>query len=552
MNRAERRRQKKRGKKSLPSQGAKPGRAGEALQQGIAFHEIGQFENALRCYATVLELKPDDTDALCNIGLVLLHKGQFDRAATFFKKASAIKPKLAQPHNHLGCCLVQQKRIEEAVSAFQKAIATDPGYLDAVNNLGNAYKKLKMIDKAIECYDKAIAINPHLVAAHVNLGNSLKDDGRLDAAIASFEKAIAIKPDYAEAHNNLGKTFQDLGQLDQAEAALEKARALDPDNIRIKYNLGIVHLAQGRIEEGWEAYELRLKFNTDEHGNFPYPRWQGEPLEDKSVLIYAEQGLGDEISFSLLFPRLAALAKHCVVLCEPRLETLFKRSFPAMEVIGVHKDEYADLSQRLPPIDFQVAAGSLAKFLMPRLDGLQPSLKTDPKRVAHWRQRLATVAKGPTVGISWSSDIGTTFRTMQHSRLEQWQSILKTPGVTFVNLFYGDATAEIQNARQAFNADIVDFGGSEIDIKNDLDDLFALMSALDMIITTPSTTATMSSNLGAKTIYFFTQKLVWRTLGSGNGIAWFMEAEPLFFAGVGDFAAAAEKAGKMVAELVKK
>ena len=135
-----------------------------------------------------------------------------------------------------------------------------------------------------------------------------------------------------------------------------------------------------------------------------------------------------------------------------------------------------------------------------------------------------------------------------HTTLDQWRPILTVPGVTFVNLYYGGGAEEIAAAKEAFNADIADFGGVELDLRDDLDDLYALMTALDMIVTSPSAVANMSCSLGEKCHYFYNTRSLWRTLGR-DAIPWFMDANPLFFAENSEFPQATAKAGVKVEEL---
>jgi Flp pilus assembly protein TadD len=585
MNRAERRRQKKLSHKHTPSKALEKtgvATAQEALQRGVEFHQLRRLDEAIHWYRKSLELQPDNSTVLNNLGIALKAQGQLDAAITSYQQAISVRPNYVQAHSNLGNALKDQGnldaavscyrqaislkpgyaqaysnlgnllqsqgRLDEAVSILQKAIVLKPNYAQAHNNLGLSLKKQGRLDEAVSILQKAIALKPNYAQAHNNLGNALNEQGKFSAALASYRQAIAIKPGYANAHYNLGSLLTNQGKFEKAQKALHRAISLDPGLMEARHNMGFVNLSLGKFDAGWKEYELRLLSKPDQHNFFSFPRWHGEPLDEKTVLVYAEQGVGDEITFSLLFPEFAALTKRCIVLCDPRLESLFLRSFPGIEVMGVARDQYPTIHQRLPPIDYQVAAGSLAKFIRPGLDGLKTHLLANPERIAYWRQRFAALGPEPKIGISWSTSDQSGLRMSSHPRLEHWGPILTVPGVTFINLFYGNATEDIEAARGSFKANIIDLGGKEIDLRDDLDELYAMMSALDLVVTTPSTVATLSCNLGSKSYYFYSLISLWRTLGA-DSIPWFMDAEPLFFAHLDEFASVAKKVGEKIRTL---
>jgi hypothetical protein len=298
------------------------------------------------------------------------------------------------------------------------------------------------------------------------------------------------------------------------------------------------------------GFELRILSCPEEHNAFSYPRWNGEPVDDKTVLVYAEQGVGDEINCSLLFTEFSKMTKRCIVLCDPRLETLFKRSFANIEIMGVPRQNYPVIKQQLPPIDYQVAIGSLAKFIRPTLEGVKPSLVADPNRVEFWRDKLDSIGEEPKIGISWSTGLQNPLRMLTQAKLDQWGPILSVPGVTFVNLFHGNRKEEIDMATSSFDANIIDFGGNGIDLRDDIDDLYALISVLDLIVTTPGLIAALGCNMGSKSLYFYSTRLLFKTLGK-DSIQSFMDASPLYFSNADEFETAVNKAGDKVRSLAE-
>ena len=501
---------------------------------GAIFASQGKLDAAAVYLQKALAIKPDYTNALSNLGNILKEQGKLDAAVACLQKAITIKPDFAEALNNLGNVFEKQGKLDEAAACLQKAITIKPGYANALSNLGNILKEQGKLDTAVACLQKAIIIKPDFAEALNNLGNAFKEQGKLDEAAACLQKAIALKPDYAEAYSNLGSVLADQEQLTASYAVFRKAITLDPRHINAHYNMGFVSLSLGKLDEGWKGYEHRLLLKPTLHNNFTIPRWHGESLKSKNILVYAEQGVGDELQFSVHFSELAALATLCIVLCDPRLESLLTRSFPHIKIIGIDRDKYSTVLQQLPPIDFQVAAGSLAGYLRPDMEGVKPCLVADPERVAYWRTYFSKLGPEPKIGISWTTSNKTAKRMKSHSNLAQWGPVLSVRGVSFVNLYYGECKQEIDTAKSEFKANIIDFDNGEIDLHNDLDDIVAMMSALDLIITTPSSVAALSSSSGYRTIYLYGQPTKWLELGKGS-IFRFADGHSLYFTNEEEF-----------------
>ncbi len=522
--------------------------AWEAMRRGDALCQAGRLDAAIPCYREALKSHPDNHGILSNLGVCLQTTGQMAEAIECYEKALAVKPDALDTLVNLGHAMTETGAYDQAQNCFQRVLEIKPDDIHGLLNLAHNLFKQGRLEDSADIYRKLLAVDPNNLEAYDNICVVLNKQGRLDELVEHCHAAIAIDPNHAEAYFLLGNALVDQGKLSDAAPMYEKALRLKPDHLQALHGLGFANLGLGRYEDGWSQYELRLEINADDHCSFSYPRWQGEPLDGKTVLVYAEQGIGDEFSFSLLYNELARRAAHCIALCSPKLERLFARSMPDIRFLGVSQKDYPSVISQLPHIDYQVAAGSLAGLIMPDLTGLRPNLVADNDRMEHWRKRFAEFGPQPKIGISWATSIKTDLRMLSHSTLLQWKPILTVPGVSFVNLFHGDAGEEIAEARQAFNADIIDLGGSEIDLLNDLDDLYAMMSVLDMIVTTPSTVAAISSNLGAKVVYFLPAKLLWRACGVGS-IPWFMDAESLYHADAAGFAASAEKVAERIRAL---
>ena len=519
---------------------------------GVVLHENGELQEAVRSYQQAIALKPDSTSALSNLGLVLTKLANHTEAEIYHQKAIIYAPDNAKFHYNYAVTLYEQGKLAEAATSYQNALAIDPDHAQALSNLGNILAEQKNLTAAISCLQKAIAIKADFPEALLNLGKALIEDCQLAKAITTLKSAITIKPDYSEAHINLGKTYLEQGKWEAAKEHLQTALSIDPDNIIAKYNMGYANLALGNLAEGWQAYELRLTLNpNDKSQYFSTPRWQGEALQGKTVLVYDEQGVGDEVRYASLYAEFAAMTKRCFITCDPRLLSIFQRSFPNIEFIGIScNSQYVTLENQLPQLDFIVAAGSLTGSLRPAMDGIKPYLVPDPKRVAYWRQFFTGLGPEPKVGISWTTASQKECRMLSHSSLDQWSALLTVPGVQFINLFYGDADAEIAAVRAEFGVEILNLNGSEIDLRNDLDDLAAMMCALDVTVSSLGTTLQIGASAGCNSYYFFNQTTLDTALGTDRN-GWVIGGKAFYYTTEEEFQSVLNEIGKRLLEMTE-
>ncbi|MBF0380227.1 MAG: tetratricopeptide repeat protein [Magnetococcales bacterium] len=523
--------------------------AQQAMQTGVALFQSGRLEEAMERFERANFLIPNNIEILSNIGAVLQSQGKLDEAIIWYTKAVKINPRFAGGYNNLAYALQQQGKFEKATHYYQKAIEIEPDSKMAHYNLANTLREQGKLSQAIEGYNKALTFDPQNPEIYNNLGIAQKEQLQFEEAILNCQKAIAIDPNYANAYNNIASTLVEQEQWDEAFSNYKKALAIKPDYVDAYVNMGMADLALGNNKEGWQGVEYRLLYDKNKHNYFSYPRWNGEPLTDKSILVYAEGGIGDEISGALLLNKLAAKAKQCIVLCDPRLVTMYTRSMPEIKFIGANKDEYSNVTQQFSHIDFQVAINSLPLFLSPDLKDLKPCIKADEKRVEYWRQKLDELGPEPKIGFSWTTCHQTPLRLSTHSKLEQWGPILTVKGATFINLYHGPRDKDINRARGAFKANIIDFNKDEIDLRDDIDELYSLMSALDMVVSSPSMVATLGVNLGSKVSYFYSSRMLWRTLGRGS-ILCYLDAKPHYFTNSDEFVSQAKKVGEEIKSMV--
>lgn len=465
----------------------------EALNNlGNALLSQGRVGDAAASYRQALELKPDHAEAHYNLGNALSALGTLDEAIASYKTALKLKPGHADAWNNLGHIFEIQGKPDEAVACYEQAITFKPDFAEALINLGNALRTQGKFDAAIACYQRGLALKPGYADAYTNLGNTLKSLGKLEEAIACFEKALALKPNNPEACYNLGNVLKLQGKLSAAVTSYEQALALRPDYADAHLNRALALLLQGDFANGWSNYDWRWKHTKLEtvFRTFEQPRWTGERLSSGRLLIWAEQGVGDEIMFASLIPDVIRRESHCVLDCDPRLQSLFARSFPSIEVVS--KIEPQEAAGR--GIAAQLPSGSLpALFRNTEADftaTVSPYLFADAALRSQLRSRYADGRR--LVGLAWHTKNPSTgrYRSLQ---LDALAGFFAVPQTKWINLQYGDFDDLENQITKAKAPILID---RSVDQMTDLDLFAAQIAAMDLVITIDNSTAHLAGALG--------------------------------------------------------
>ena len=408
-------------------------------------------------------------------------------------------PQNAVMHNNMGNALQDQGKLDKAIEAYNKAISLKPDYAEAYSNMGNALQVQGKLDEAIEAYNKALSLKPNNAIIYNNMGNALQDQDKLDEAIEAYNKAISLKPDYAEAYSNMGNALQVQGKLDEAIEAYNKALSLKPDDADAHFKLSFALLNNGKLQEGCEEYEWRWKTKdlSPKERHFLQLSWDGKKsLNDKRILLWCEQGIGDTINWSSCLSHIASQAKHCILECQEKLIPLLERSFPDVEVKAVNKS--LDLERF--DFDFHLPMGSLYKHFIYEIEQnikIDAYLVPDPIRVNFWKERLNSLGSGPYVGICWKSANMDRKRVPNYATISELYPVLKLPDVTYVNLQYTDFTNDLTKIKKELGLTIHNF--DDLDHFNNIDDVAALCAALDMVVSTKTSVPLISAGVGTLT-----------------------------------------------------
>lgn len=453
-------------------------------------------------------------------GYQLYQRGQIDKAANIFRKLLEAHPDHFASLHLLGVIAQQKGDSRLAAQLIRQATILDPSNPYAFNNLGLAYQSLGHAEDAEECYHQALTLHPAFAEGLNNLGKLLIERGHFREAEHCFRRALEIRPDHVETLNNLGNILRELDSPAEAEKHLLRALELRPGDPSIKLNLAFLALSRGEFREGFALYDNRLDCPQNSSPGLPpvYDQiknkrlavWQGTPLNGKRLLIWSEQGIGDTLMFAGMFGEAIHMGGHCLILCDERLTDLIRRSFPAAEVHPLHTP-----LEKIKA-DCQIAAGSLARHFRACLADFPVCfgyLTASASSVTRWQHWLAGLGEGLYVGIAWRSGMRSPLRDRHYSELTEWREILAIPGVKFINLQYGEAEEELQEAETRPGIRIHRPPG--LDLKNDLDEVAALMQALDLVISAGTAVAAMAGALGKET-WMYTLRSSWIKLGTSH------------------------------------
>lgn len=341
----------------------------------------------------------------------------------------------------------------------------------------------------------------------------------LEGAARHYEEALVRTPNSGPLYSNLGAVLTALGRHDEACAAHRRATALDPSSPHLVWNMANALLAAGQLSAGWEAYESRLQV-----WGWGLPAqglgWEPGQPPPARLRVLREQGLADEVLFGSCYPDLLAETSDVVIDCDPRLASLLRRSFPgtAIEPSG----ETASPAKPPAPSGTAIAAGSLPRRYRQRLDTFPSDqgayLRADPCRVDLWRRRLANLpSRGTRIGISWRSIVTGAHRRLEYASLLEWFPVLRLPDVSFVDLQYGDGRAELAEAAGRLGVQIHHF--DDLDLRDDLEGVAALIAALDVVVAPRNAVAHLAGAIGTPTV-MIANSHGWTQLGT-NHFPWF-------------------------------
>jgi tetratricopeptide (TPR) repeat protein len=508
----------------------------EALDRGAAhtsalLRTLGRLEaqggdagRAVALLTEAVESDPTSADALGDLGNAYLVLDADREAESAYLRALAANPDHAVSLNNLGLLRTRRGEREAALDCFRHAFRSDPDFTPALKNLVAWLPDTAVPETDIAMLEDVTTRMPDNAAAHAALG-ALHLRGAFNAgpALNALDRAIALGMDDRQVHTNRGVALHELGRHAEALAEFDRALEHDPRDTHARFHRSITLLAQQRYAEAWPDYALRLESESPGRRTFPYPIWEGQELSGRTLLVYAEQGVGDEILFASCLPDVVARAARVVVDCDPRLAPLYRRSFPTAEVHGASQLDPTDWASQIEA-DYQTPIGSLPRYLRRSVDAFSPHggyLRADPDRIAHWHSQIAPAGDAaPRVGLSWR---GGTLRSRGAARSlepEQLAPLFEVPNLKWVNLQRGASVKELMAALGAVATARLAWP----DVLEDLDETAALIGALDLVITVDNTIAQLAGATGRPVWMLLPSAPEWRYGVSRDRMPWYPSA----------------------------
>jgi tetratricopeptide (TPR) repeat protein len=505
----------------------KPDYARAHSNRGNVQHDLGRPLEALESYAHALRLKPDFPEAYNNRGNALRTLGRLEQAQADYRQALALKPDFAAAWSNQGGVLHELGRLENALDCHEQALAIRPQSAEALTHRGNVLRDLQRFADALHSYGRALELRPDYAEAYNSRASTLRDLDDFGRALQDYDRAIALRPDYADAHNNRGATLQGLQRVDEALACFERALQIKPGQSAVHVNRAMAHLLLGQFERGWSDYEWRWrnKWGQPLLTGRPSscPQWYGEQsLAGRTILLHAEQGLGDTVQFCRYVERVAALGARVILEVPGPLASLVATLEGVGQVIVQGEVPEAGLA-----IDYHCPLLSLPQAFRTTLDSIPasvPYLRADAQRARYWQQRLGERSR-PRVGLVWSGG----FRPGQP---ELWSvnrrrnialaslAPLRHRDIEFYSLQKGQpAESEWAQLRaQGWDGPVLIDFTSEL---RDFADTAALIEQLDLVISVDTSVAHLAGALGKPVWILNRFDTCWRWLLDRTDSPWY-------------------------------
>lgn len=468
----------------------------------------------------VAALADRPADAALRNALAVLRRGRgavLD-AVRDYRAAIALAPGNATFLANFANALTARGAHAPAERLVRMARSADPARLDLSLLSGNILLRLGRAAEAWDVATRAHAARPAEPRVHYLLGNCRRVAGDEAAARRSFRRSVALAPADGKSRLNLAILAGHRGERAEALRFYDAAVAADPADATARYDRALHLLASGDLEAGWTAYEWRWRAPgaTTPRRRTPAPEWDGVARPGETVLLWPEQGVGDEIFYASCIPDLLATGQPIILECDPRLVPLFRHSFPAARVRARTHDTRGIETLDRRDYDRHLPIGSLPRLYRPRLDSFparRAYLAPDPDAARQWEDRVAALRPGLTVGVAWRSGVMSGDRVHSYPPLAAWRPVFAVPGVRFVNLQFGvgpDERATLRDLGVALDE------WPDLDLKDDFMAVAALIASLDLVVTGPCAICMQAGSLGRPVWVLDGPAVSFKYLGTGR------------------------------------
>jgi len=435
--------------------------------------------------------------------------GNVQEAARLYREILAVEPQHADARHLLGVISHQQGEHQAAIEAILDAIARNPDFHGYHHNLGCIYLDLGRYNEAVASLRRALQLDASAAESHYNLATALRSIGQLDEAEIACKQALRLKPRYAEARSNLGIVLEEQGRFAEALAAFNEALQMDPNYADAHLNRALLQLLLGNFAAGWREFDWLWKASVaPQQRTFVEPRWQGEPITEQTILLHAEQGLGDTIQFARYVPLLAAAGATVILEVQPELKPVFAN------VAGVASCH--SRGEPLPPYDLYCPLGSLPFAFKTELSSVPadiPYLNADEAHIAKWRPALE-ILPGKRVALAWAGHVRHANDRNRSIDLRLLETLFSLDGVSLVSiqreLRDGDAQLLHRNA-------IPDLGPRLADMA----DTAAVLANVDLVISVDTSVVHLGGAMGREVWALLPFTPDWRWTLEGEHSPWY-------------------------------
>jgi Flp pilus assembly protein TadD len=520
-----------------------------------------QSEYSERCVLNFLNEEQFNAQNGLIAAELLMQKEKFELAARIYSKIIELEPKNINALSNLGGALVNLRQYADAETILRYVLELDSNYAPALINIGGSLQGQGKRDDVLDMALRAVCAIPKHPICHQNLGAAFHDLGKLEEARLSFETALILDPNLVDAEISIATIDQQFeSKLNTALTRYQRALKIIPKENNLKRNLvkfymGVIYLKLGELKIGWEYFEngfcqlLPAHAARNPDRKFAKPRWNGEDLNGKTLLIWREQGVGDLIIFSSVLEELGSLNGKVILEVDSRLVKTFQRSFKNFHVreqkfIENNINQTEDFDYQIPLLSLmQYYRDTFEKFKNKKTNYIITNIETDNL----FQNRLKPYEKMKKIGICWRSGLLDPNRNKEYTQITDWDAILTNPDYVFINLQYGNCEAELVAAEKKFSIKILRW--DDLDLKNDFDSTFSLIKNLDAIVSVSSTPFGMGGAVGIPTVVM--SRLDWCNPEMDGKYPWLDSVIPIYAAEGQYIDSCLEKVPEILEEIFK-
>ena len=463
---------------------------------GNALRGLGAYEEAIDCFQEALRLRPSEPEPAVNLAATYLHMQRFGEAELWARKALLLRPGLVEALSNLSIALLRQDRAVDAERVAREALARCSSAPHLHSNLASVLLRQKRFREAEAACRQALEWDGTNAEASNNLGVALQNLDRFDEAAEQLEAATRKRPEYSEAWTNLGTVRESQRRPEEALACFDEALRHQPLYAKAHFCRAFPLLRAGRLAEGLSEYEWRWKLQRERLRGFSLPSWDGGPLGGKTILLFAEQGLGDTLQFIRYAPLLASRGARIIVECQPKIAGLVSRVAGVAAAITP--------GDAIPPCDFSAPLMSLPLLCGTTLETIPaaiPYLSARPDLSALMESRIS--ATGLRVGVAWAGNPEHASDRHRSMPLSHFAALAEVPDITLYSLA-PQGCGKAPWLHEALHRD------------EGVEELAALIACLDLIVTVDTMPAHLAGALG---------KPVWTLLSAAADWRWFSARE---------------------------